>query len=245
MAIIPTCWYGAGIGLPTSDHWKDRPIGSRWAPHPYWLASVQRNVLGSRGWMGIPWMNQLVFIYHFKWNLIILLIVTWWSKGRMWGFQTNNRHICRGRKCSLPRRIKSAAALSLPKRERKVCAKTRVWERIVLMVRVFIRFAGTLAIFFRVRNSIPIKVNSCVGIKSDFLRFGMKPRFCTFWRVYFVWKISRLPIRSLISQSARYGKRGMARSRKCTAITFINFVKIHGLRDIPNGKAVNWKTWCS
>ena len=30
--------------------------------------------------MDIPWTNRLVFIHHFKWNLIILLIVTWWSK---------------------------------------------------------------------------------------------------------------------------------------------------------------------
>ena len=34
--------------------------------------------------------------------------------GRMLGLQTDNRHICRGRKWSLPRRTKSAAALSLP-----------------------------------------------------------------------------------------------------------------------------------
>ena len=155
--------------------------------------------------MGIPWTKQLVFIHHFKWNLIILLIVTWWSRGRIWGFQTDKRHICRGRKCNLPRRIKSASALNLPKRERKVRTETWVWERIVLMVRIraFTRSIGTLTIFCWVRNFIPINVNCCVGIKSDFFRFGMKPRFCTIWIGYCVWEASRLHIRSLVSQSSR------------------------------------------
>ena len=197
--------------------------------------------------MGTPWTNRLVFIHHFKWNLIILLIVTWWSNGRMWGFQTDNRHICRGRKCNLPRIIKSAAALSLPKRERKVHAETWVWERNILIVRIrsFTRSAGTLTISGWVRNSIPINVNLCAGIKSDLFRFGMKPRFWTIWRVYFVWEISRLRIRSLINQSSRYGKRDTAPILKCAATTFINCMKMYGLRDIPNGKAVNWNTWCS
>ena len=34
-------------------------------------------------------------------------------------------------------------------------------------------------------------------------------------------EISRLRIRSLTSQSSRYGKRDTARRRKCVAITFI------------------------
>ena len=46
-------------------------------------------------------------------------------------------------------------------------------------------------------------------------------------------------IRSLISQSSRYGKRDMACCCKCTAINSINFVKIHELRDILKVKAVN------
>ena len=105
----------------------------------------------------------------------------------------------------------------------------------MVRIRAFTRFAGTLTIFCWVRNSIPIKVNSFVGIKSDFFRFDMKPRFFTtcIWKMYFVWDINRLWIRSLISQSSRYGKRDTACSGKCVAITFINFVKIHGLRDIP------------
>ena len=41
----------------------------------------------------------------------------------MGGFQTDNRHICRGLICSLPRRIKSAAALSLPKEKGKFVPK--------------------------------------------------------------------------------------------------------------------------
>ena len=78
------------------------------------------------------------------------------------------------------------------------------------------------------------KVNSYLFI------FGMKPRFCTTWRVYFVWEISRLRIRSLINQWSRYGKRDTACIHKCAATTFINCMKMYGLRDIPNGKAVNW-----
>ena len=169
-------------------------------------------------------MKRLVFIHHFKWNLIILLIVAWWSKGRIWGFQPDNRHICRGRKCSLPKRIKSAAALSLPKRERKVRAETWAWERIVSMVRIraFTRFAGTLTIFFFFFFFFEFEV--CILCERE--------------------ERSRLWIRSLISQSSRYRKRDTARRRKCAAITFINFVKIHGLRDTPKGKAMNWKTWC-
>ena len=178
--LFPTCWYGVGIGLPTSDHeridssvldelpnWSDwhlcngkfQGLEGKWAfpERSDWSSSAILNGIWSSWWSGL------------------------WSRGRMWGFQTDNRHICRSSKCNLSRRFKSAAALSFPKWERKVPAETWVWERIVLMVRIraFTRSAGTLTIFCCVRNSIPINVNCCAGIKSDFFRFGMKLRFCT------------------------------------------------------------------
>ena len=73
--------------------------------------------------MNIPRTKRLESIHHLKWNQIIMLIETWWSRGRIWGLQTDKRHIWSGRKWSLPSRTKSAAALSLPKREWKVHAK--------------------------------------------------------------------------------------------------------------------------
>ena len=123
----------------------------------------------------------------------------------------NWKGIWSGWKCSLPRRKKSAAALSLPKRERKVCAVTCVWERNNLIVRSreLTLSHGTLTIFCCVRNSIPINMNFWAGIKPDFFRLGIKPRLCTVWRQYFVWDISRLRIWSLISQSSRKGNTGM------------------------------------
>ena len=170
-----------------------------------------------------------------------------WSRGRIWGFQTDSRHIWRGRKCSLPRRTRSAAALSLPKRERKVRADTCFAEIIFLIVRIRFctRSAGTLTKFCCVRNSIPMKVNFWAGKRSDFLRFGRKPRLWIVWMQIFVWVIRRLWIRFFISQSSRYGKTDMARWCRNAAITSISFEKINGLRDIPNGRAEKWYTWSS
>ena len=101
----------------------------------------------------------------------------WSHSSRMTGIR-DNRHIWSGRMCSLPRSMKSAAALSMPKRERKVRAITWTWERNSLIVRSMepTRSCGTLTIFCCVRNSIPINVNFWAGIKSDFFRFGIKPR---------------------------------------------------------------------
>ena len=59
--------------------------------------------------------------------------------------QTDNRHICRGRKCSLPRIMKSAA--TLPKRERKIRAETIFRENnFDSQKSFFTRSAGTLTI---------------------------------------------------------------------------------------------------
>ena len=189
--LLPTFWYGVGVGLPTSDCERIDSLV------PDELPTVMTGIR-IKECFGV-WrvkghsLNEAIGVHPpFQMESDYTVDLTWWSNGRMWGFQTNNRHICRGRKCNLPRRIKSATALSLPKRERKVRAETWVWERIVLMVRIraFTRSAGTLTIFCWVRNSIPINVNCCIGIKSDFFRFGMKPRFCTVWSLDFVWEMS-------------------------------------------------------
>ena len=46
----------------------------------------------------------------------------------------------------------------------------------IVRIRESTQSTGTLTIFCCVRNSMPINVNFCAGIKSDFFRFGMKPR---------------------------------------------------------------------
>ena len=118
--------------------WKDSLIGSKWAPHQWWLASVKRNMFGcgGGGWIGIPTANRLVFIHHCKWNRIMPLVAIGWSRGKICDFQSGRWHICKGRKWSLPRYTKSAAAVSLPKRERKDRANTCLHDRIDLIVSI-------------------------------------------------------------------------------------------------------------
>ena len=196
--------------------------------------------------MEVSIKKRLVLIHHCKWDRIIPVIGIGWSRGRIWGLQTD-RHICRGRKWSLLRRTKSAVALSLPKRERKVRTDTCLHDIIDLIVRIKFstRSVGTLTKFCWARNSMPMNVNFWEGSNSDFFRFGRKPRLWIVCIQDFVWEINRLRIKSFINQSSRYGKTDMARWRKNAAIKSISFEKINGLRDFPSCKAVKWKTWFS
>ena len=83
--------------------------------------------------------------------------------------------------------MKSAAALSLPKRERMFVLKSESEkESLIVKSRESTRSCRTLTVFCCIRNSIPINMNYWAGIKSDFFRFGMKSRLCIVWRQYFV-----------------------------------------------------------
>ena len=157
--------------------WKDCLSGSRWSHSSRMTGIREQECSGLRRMNGHSSRDVIgVHLpYQMELNRVVDLNVMINWKNVM---SPDNRHIWSGRMCCLPRSMKSAAALSMPKRERKVRAITWTWERNSLIVRSMepTRSCGTLTIFCCVRNSIPINVNFWAGIKSDFFRFGIKPR---------------------------------------------------------------------
>ena len=200
-------WYGAGIGLPSRDY--ETTASSVRDEFP-----IQN---GRHPWKGVHWVLEDGWTFHE------------WSN---WCPSTISNEI--GSYClselddqvveyEVSRQISDTFVAAVhevcleqpslllhwvcPKEKGKFLLKLE-WVRNCLIVRSrdSIRLRGILTIFCCVRNSIPMKVNCWAGFKSDILRVEMNPRLWTVCRQYIVWDISLLRIRSLMSQSFRYGK---------------------------------------
>ena len=138
---------------------------------PAWQAGVGKDGVGGRIYLhGNPLKIKIFLKPPFEMLQIFVVIPIWWHNGNFCGCHWLCSDICNGRRCNRPSITKSAAAFSCPKRDRKSLADTEVFCKSILTEsNIFICLVwGTLTILIWVRNSIPMKVNTWAGTRSDF-----------------------------------------------------------------------------
>ena len=138
---------------------------------PAWQAGVGKDGVGGRIYLHgnpltieIPLKPPFEMLQNFRCHTDLVT-----QRKFLW-FHWLCSDICNGRRCNRPSITKSAAAFSCPKWDRKSLADTEVFcKNILTESNIFICLVwGTLTILIWVRNSIPMKVNTWAGTRSDF-----------------------------------------------------------------------------
>ena len=203
--------------------WNNSPSGSRRALQPETLASVKRVCVSWAGLRGTPWMNQSMWVHHFRWCLTWCEIKILWVSGRTWGFHCVNKAIWSGCKCNLPSTSNWAVAFSHPRRDRKTLAETNDCFRNQFRNSrtLWTLSRGILPMFSTLKNSIPMNTNVWAGINSDFSRLILSPSDVINQRVNCL-SLRRVRRLFLTNQSSRYGNSVIALFHKWMAIAVIN-----------------------